>query len=104
MANFLRQRRIAVVEPQGSVLAPVLYSLLINDGPEAPGTHLTLFLFLHYWRRNDAIRFVSSPERQDCCASHSVAAVVQARAVQTTLGVVMRHGGHMETLSFDADT
>jgi hypothetical protein len=29
--------------PRGSVLAPVMYSLYINDGPAAPGVHLTLF-------------------------------------------------------------
>jgi hypothetical protein len=29
--------------PQDSVLTPILYSLYINDVPEAPGTHLALF-------------------------------------------------------------
>jgi hypothetical protein len=29
--------------PQGSVLAPLLNSLYINDAPMAPGTHLALF-------------------------------------------------------------
>jgi hypothetical protein len=29
--------------PQGSVLAPVLYSLYMNEAPVAYGTHLALF-------------------------------------------------------------
>jgi hypothetical protein len=29
--------------PQGSVLAPILHSLYINNAPAAPGTHLALF-------------------------------------------------------------
>jgi hypothetical protein len=28
---------------QGSVLAPIFYSLYLNDVPAAPGTHLALF-------------------------------------------------------------
>jgi hypothetical protein len=36
-------RKIATGVPQGSVHAPILYSLHINNAPAAPGTHLALF-------------------------------------------------------------
>jgi hypothetical protein len=36
-------RKIAAGVPRGSVLAPVLHSLYINDAPEVPGAHLALF-------------------------------------------------------------
>jgi hypothetical protein len=36
-------RKVAAGVPQCSVLAPVLYSLYINNAPAAPGIHLALF-------------------------------------------------------------
>jgi hypothetical protein len=41
--KFSTPRVIAAGVPQDSALAPVLYSLYINDTPIAPGTHLALF-------------------------------------------------------------
>jgi hypothetical protein len=37
-------REIQAGVTQGSVLAPTLYSLYINDTPRTPGVHLALFL------------------------------------------------------------
>jgi hypothetical protein len=36
-------RKVEAEVPQGSILAPGLHSLYINDAPAAPGIHLTLF-------------------------------------------------------------
>jgi hypothetical protein len=41
--KFSTPRNIAARVPQGSVLAPISYSLYINDAPATPGTHLALF-------------------------------------------------------------
>jgi hypothetical protein len=38
--KFSTQKEIAAGMPQGSILAPTLYSLYKNDRPAAPGTHL----------------------------------------------------------------
>jgi hypothetical protein len=42
-AEFSTLRKIVAGVPHGSALAPVLYSLYINDALVAPGTHLALF-------------------------------------------------------------
>jgi hypothetical protein len=42
--EFSTSRKIVVGVRQGSVLAPILYSLYINDDPAAPGTHLVLLV------------------------------------------------------------
>jgi hypothetical protein len=41
--EFSAPRKIAAEVPQGSVIAPVFYSLYTTDSPAAPGTHLVLF-------------------------------------------------------------
>jgi hypothetical protein len=42
--EFSTPRAIAAAVTQGSVLAPVLYSLYINNAPAAPGIYLALFV------------------------------------------------------------
>jgi hypothetical protein len=47
--EFSTPREIAAEEPQGSVLAPKIYSLYINSSfPAAPGTLLALFTYDMY--------------------------------------------------------
>jgi hypothetical protein len=41
--DFSTPRKIVASVSQGSVLAPTLYSLYINDAPAAPAIHLALF-------------------------------------------------------------
>jgi hypothetical protein len=41
-SEYSTQRKIAARAPPGSVPAPMLYRLYINDAPEATGTHLAL--------------------------------------------------------------
>jgi hypothetical protein len=41
--EFSTPTQIAAGVHQGSVLALILYTLYINNGPTAPGTHLALF-------------------------------------------------------------
>jgi hypothetical protein len=42
--EFSTPRNIAAGVPQGSRLAPILYTLHAKDAPAAPGTHLALFV------------------------------------------------------------
>jgi hypothetical protein len=42
--EFSTPRKIEAGLPQGSALAPILYSLYINDVPAAPGSHNPLFV------------------------------------------------------------
>jgi hypothetical protein len=42
--EFDMPRKIAVVVPQGYILAPVLHCLYINDTLAAPENHLSLFV------------------------------------------------------------
>jgi hypothetical protein len=55
---------------QGSVLAPVLYSLYINDAPAAPGIHLALFAddtFVYATEKNERRVLEQTPAWLHCC-------------------------------------
>jgi hypothetical protein len=49
---------VAGVVPQGTLLAPALYSLYTDDGPVTPGNHIALFL-------DNTCVFTS--EKHECC-------------------------------------
>jgi hypothetical protein len=62
-------RNIQAGEPQGSVLAPTLYNLYINDTPQTPGVYLALFADDTYIYKTDRKEAYVFRKLQRCLAS-----------------------------------